>query len=94
MIINANEVIKEMGDIFTTASKNGEPTITISTELARKVWLVMVMSDMEDHEATTFVKEDDRVNHWHCEKCGFVEGCPALEHNYCPNCGRRVRKHG
>ena len=43
-------------------------------------------------QETTWVREEDRVNHWHCEKCGFVEGMVAHIHNYCPRCGRKVKR--
>lgn len=43
-------------------------------------------------QTTTWVEEKDRYYHWHCEKCGFVEGAPAMTHKYCPNCGRKVMR--
>lgn len=44
-------------------------------------------------ESTTWVEEKDRYYHWHCEKCGFVEGAPAMTHKYCPQCGRKVKQN-
>lgn len=41
-------------------------------------------------QETTFVKEEDRTNHYHCEKCGYVTGIIARMHKYCPECGRKV----
>ena len=43
-------------------------------------------------QETTWVREEDRMNHWHCEKCGFVEGITSRFHKYCPNCGRKVKR--
>ena len=42
-------------------------------------------------QETTWIREEDRVNHWRCEKCGFVEGITSRFHKYCPNCGRKVK---
>lgn len=44
-------------------------------------------------ESTSWVKELDRVNHWHCLKCGYVEGCVSQEYKYCPHCGRKVKQN-
>lgn len=37
-----------------------------------------------------WVKERDRTNHWHCSKCGNVQGITARVYRYCPNCGARM----
>ncbi len=49
-------------------------------------------ADLLKDQTTTWVEEKDRYYHWHCEKCGFVEGAPAMTHKYCPNCGRKVMR--
>lgn len=41
-------------------------------------------------DTTTWIKEPNRRNHWHCEKCGSVVGLTAWMYTYCPVCGRRV----
>jgi len=43
-------------------------------------------------QETTFIKEEDRTNHYHCEKCGYVTGIIARMHKYCPECGRKVKR--
>lgn len=42
-------------------------------------------------QETTWVREEDRTNHYHCEKCGYVTGIIARMHKYCPECGRKVK---
>ena len=39
-----------------------------------------------------WVEEPDRVRHWHCSECGFVEGVVCGMENYCPNCGAKMEK--
>lgn len=34
-----------------------------------------------------WVREEDRVNHWHCSNCGEVWGITAAYMSHCPNCG-------
>lgn len=41
-------------------------------------------------QETTWVREEDRTNHYHCEKCGYVTGIIARMHKFCPECGRKV----
>ena len=41
-------------------------------------------------QETTWVKEEDRTNHYHCEMCGYVTGIIARMHKFCPECGRKV----
>lgn len=38
-------------------------------------------------ETARLVKEKDRVNHWHCSKCGTVFGDSARTYRFCPECG-------
>lgn len=51
-------------------------------------WAAAYLNDQP--EETTFVKEEDRTNHYHCEKCGYVTGIIARMHKFCPECGRKV----
>lgn len=37
-----------------------------------------------------WIKEADRVNHWHCSRCGLVYGLSHASFAYCPNCGARM----
>lgn len=46
--------------------------------------------DLLREQETTFIKEEDRTNHYHCEKCGYVTGIIARMHKFCPECGRKV----
>jgi len=39
-----------------------------------------------------WVKEEDRVNHWHCKNCGLVEGMAHYMMHYCPNCGAKMEE--
>ena len=39
-----------------------------------------------------WVEEPDRLRHWHCSECGFVEGVVCGMENYCPNCGAQMEK--
>ena len=41
-------------------------------------------------DTTSWIKELNRRNHWHCEKCGCVVGSTAWMYTYCPACGRKV----
>ena len=34
-----------------------------------------------------WVKEEDRVNHWHCSECGYVAGIFCKFDKFCPRCG-------
>jgi len=45
---------------------------------------------MEQKEAE-WIEESDRVNHWHCSSCGFVEGWRCTIEKYCPMCGAKMR---
>lgn len=38
-------------------------------------------------ETARLVKEEDRVNHWHCSKCGTVFGNAVWSYKYCYECG-------
>ena len=60
------------------------PTCRISTDALQDA-LALILE-----QETTFIKEEDRTNHYHCEKCGYVTGIIARMHKYCPECGRRV----
>lgn len=37
-----------------------------------------------------WIKEADRVNHWHCSRCGLVYGLSHASFVYCPNCGAKM----
>ena len=39
-----------------------------------------------------WIKEDDRVNHWHCSNCDFVAGQIHRFYKYCPNCSADLRE--
>ena len=41
-------------------------------------------------DTTSWIKEPNRRNHWHCEKCGSVVSLTAWMYTYCPVCGRKV----
>lgn len=37
-----------------------------------------------------WIEEPDRVNHYHCSKCGVVWGITAKAMKYCPNCAAKM----
>ena len=43
----------------------------------------------EDYESKQghWIEEKDRVNHWHCSECGFVEGIRYKIEDFCPKYG-------
>ena len=53
--------------------------------------LLIAYNDMRKEQETTFIKEHDRINHWHCEKCGYTAGIIIRTYKYCPECGRTVK---
>lgn len=38
----------------------------------------------------SWVKEEDRYNHWHCSKCKTVQGIACIDMKYCPYCGAKI----
>lgn len=42
---------------------------------------------MGEGKAAQWVEEPDRVNHWHCSRCGRTEGMAHMTMRYCPGCG-------
>lgn len=49
-------------------------------------------AEMINQEAGEWIEESDRVNYWHCSECGYVIGLLKMDANYCPRCGKRMRK--
>ena len=47
---------------------------------------------MEESAHAQWVKEEDRVNHWHCSKCGRVEGLAHKTMKRCPTCGAIMKE--
>lgn len=65
---------------YDNTSVGGVPLVNIIDDI------IALLREQE----TTFVKELDRTNHYHCEKCGYVTGIIARMHKFCPECGRKV----
>lgn len=100
MVSDIEQIIKELqgvADFFMEMYRDAE-----SAELYQRYYDKMVIvSDalsfllrLEQEKAKTgsWVREPDRVRHWHCSECGHVIGLADLMDNYCPNCGAKMQK--
>ena len=52
---------------------------------------LFIGSDRHKLGNAEWIKEEDRVNHWHCSHCKYVLGITSQFSKYCPNCGYRMR---
>ena len=84
-LIDADALTKEAGRLWSEMPDGVE----LSKELMKAINHAPTVE--QEADSTTWIKEEDRTNHWHCAKCGFVEGVTARMHKFCPECGRKVK---
>lgn len=99
-IMGVEKVIKELEKICENNGCNdayyndcdGCPYERISACCIGKVLrdAIALLKAQETRTRAEWVKETDRMNHWHCSRCGYVEGVHTAVCKYCPNCGAKM----
>lgn len=80
-----NSDLIRRSDAIAALSYAGDIT---SVEAIAEIKALPSVAPVERHGV--WVKDRDRVNHWHCSNCGFTEGRFHTVMLYCYKCGTRL----
>lgn len=98
--IDGEALMMHMNDIWLAATPgNNDGTMTYTKKYVRAETISEMMDVVKDAPTLgvapvrhgRWVRETDRVNHWHCSECKYVQGITCATMRFCSWCGADMR---